>query len=177
MIDPVTLHLAKQVVQESAARGLTVTTAESCTGGLVSAALTSVAGSSAVFTHGFVTYANEAKAELLGVRGEALATHGAVSQPIAAAMASGARAQSRADVAVSITGIAGPGGGSAEKPVGLVWFGMSTTSGTRTEKRVFANMDRQTVRLLSVRQALRMLIAGIRQHPVATQPPPGATLG
>lgn len=140
-------------------RKLMLSTAESCTGGLVAAALTAVAGSSAVFERGFVTYSNEAKTEILGVPEALLAQHGAVSEPVARAMAEGAIAHSRADIAVSITGIAGPDGGSAEKPVGLVHFATARRDGrTLVEKRVFPG-DRDAIRLAAVACALK-LIAG-----------------
>ncbi|MEM9839977.1 MAG: CinA family protein [Pseudomonadota bacterium] len=164
-MDGQSLKLAEQVIREATARDMTVATAESCTGGLVSAALTSVSGSSAVFTHGFITYANEAKIGVLGVPESVIASQGAVSQPVAAAMAEGALARATASVSVSLTGIAGPGGGTTTKPVGLVWFGASSAFGTKTERRVFPGRDRHGVRELSVHQALRMLIAEIKQHP------------
>jgi nicotinamide-nucleotide amidase len=110
-------------------RKLMLTTAESCTGGMVAAALTAVAGSSAVYERGFVTYSNEAKTEILGVAPSLLEKHGAVSEPVARAMAEGAIAHSRADIAISVTGIAGPGGGTAEKPVGLVHFATARRDG------------------------------------------------
>lgn len=118
--------LAAQLGAALKARGWMLATAESCTGGLVSAAITSVAGSSDWFERGFVTYSNEAKTELLGVPGELIAQHGAVSEQVARAMAEGALAHSRAHMAVSITGIAGPAGGSADKPVGTVWFAFAS---------------------------------------------------
>jgi len=140
-------------------RGWMVATAESCTGGLIAAALTSIAGSSDVVDRGFVTYSNAAKTEMLGVPDELIANHGAVSAEVAAAMATGALQTSRADVAVSVTGIAGPGGGSAEKPVGLVWFGLATIgSAVRSTSEVFDG-DRDAVRHATVLRALMMLIA------------------
>lgn len=156
-----TRQLAETVVTRAAAQSLKVTTAESCTGGLVSAALTSISGSSAMFARGYVTYANEAKEEMLGVNGSTLNTHGAVSHQVAEEMARGALARSGADIAISITGIAGPTGGSARKPVGLVWFGLATASRIRAERRVFANVPRDLVRERAVDQALRMLLHGI----------------
>ena len=113
------------------ARGLRIATAESCTGGLVAGALTAIAGSSDVFDRGFVTYSNEAKAEMLGVDPRLIETHGAVSPETAEAMAKGALAHARADIVVAVTGIAGPGGGSAQKPVGLVYFGTASASALR----------------------------------------------
>lgn len=142
--------------------GLMVATAESCTGGLVAAALTAVAGSSDVVERGFVTYSNHAKAEMLGVPMALIDTHGAVSEPVARAMAEGALAHSRAHLAVAITGIAGPGGGSAEKPVGLVHFAAARRDApTLARHHVFAG-DRDGVRAQAVRTALELLaqIAG-----------------
>lgn len=141
------------------ARGLRVATAESCTGGLVAGAITDIAGSSAVFTHGFVTYANEAKTQMLGVPEATLAAHGAVSSETAAAMAIGARKHSGADLAISTTGIAGPDGGSAQKPVGTVWFGLATPQGVTTYHRIFPG-NREAVRSASVDFALSLLQEG-----------------
>jgi len=139
-------------------RKLMLTTAESCTGGLVAAALTAVAGSSSVFERGFVTYSNEAKTEILGVPKSLIEKHGAVSEPVARAMAEGAIAHSRADLAVSITGVAGPDGGTAEKPVGLVHFATARRSGqTLSEKRIFPG-DRDGIRLAAVAAALRLIV-------------------
>ena len=138
-------------------RGWLAATAESCTGGLVAAAITDIAGSSAWFDSGFVTYSNEAKQAMLGVPAAILATHGAVSEPTARAMAEGALAHSRADAAVAITGIAGPGGATPGKPVGTVCFAWAIRGGsTRALTRLFAG-DRAAVRLASVGEALRGL--------------------
>ncbi|TKT79362.1 CinA family protein [Aquamicrobium sp. LC103] len=120
-----TTDISREVFETYLARKLMLATAESCTGGMVAAAVTDHAGSSAVVDRGFVTYSNEAKMDLLGVSSATLAAHGAVSRETALEMAEGALARSLADVAVSITGVAGPGGGSAEKPVGLVWFAIA----------------------------------------------------
>ncbi|MEX0923832.1 MAG: CinA family protein [Rhodovibrionaceae bacterium] len=136
--------------------GLRIVTAESCTGGLIAALLTEIAGSSDVVERGFVTYSNEAKMECLGVAEETLRAHGAVSAETAAAMALGALAQSRADVALSVTGIAGPGGGSPAKPVGLVWFGLARRGGCRTARHVFTG-DRGAVRRAAVETGLSLL--------------------
>jgi nicotinamide-nucleotide amidase len=138
------------------ARGLRIATAESCTGGLVAGAITDISGSSAVFTHGFVTYANAAKTQMLGVPEAALAAHGAVSSEVAAAMAAGAKKRSGADLAVSTTGIAGPDGGTPEKPVGTVWFGLATSQGVTTYHRNFPG-NRDDVRQASVGYALALL--------------------
>jgi nicotinamide-nucleotide amidase len=151
------LALAHSLVQSYTARGLKIATAESCTGGMIAAAITDIAGSSAVFDRGFVTYSNEAKTEMLGVAPELIAQHGAVSEEVARAMALGALARSKADVAVSVTGIAGPGGGTAEKPVGTVWFGLAVRGGdVLTEGQLFAG-DRAGVRIASVNHALKLL--------------------
>ncbi len=139
------------------AAGLMVATAESCTGGLIAGALTEIAGSSDVVDRGFVTYSNEAKTEMLGVPAELIAAHGAVSEAVARAMAEGAMARSRAGVTVSVTGVAGPGGGSAEKPVGTVWFGAARRNGTTISERIVFAGDRSAVREATVRYALELL--------------------
>jgi len=139
---------------------LKVATAESCTGGLVAAALTEVPGSSEIVERGFVTYSNEAKEEMLAVSPALIRAFGAVSEPVARAMAEGALARSHADMAVSITGIAGPGGGSLEKPVGLVHVGLARRGrATRTSHRIFGG-DRAMVRALAVEFALELLLQG-----------------
>lgn len=148
--------VAENLVALLKANGLTCATAESCTGGGAGAAITAVPGSSAVFAGGVISYSNEVKERVLGVRAETLATVGAVSSETAAQMAEGARRLLKTDLAVSLTGIAGPDGGSAEKPVGLVWFGLATAAGTRTEKAIFAG-DRAQVRAAAVTHALGML--------------------
>ena len=140
------------------AKRLKIATAESCTGGLIAAILTEVAGSSDVFERGFVTYSNEAKAELLGVPVDLIKAHGAVSSEVARVMAEGALKHSRADIAVSVTGVAGPGGGTAAKPIGLVHFGAIRRSGSvaHREKR-FGDLGRQAIRLASVKEAFAMI--------------------
>ena len=150
--------LARQVIEAASARGLMVAAAESCTGGLVSAALTSVAGSSAVVERGFVTYSNAAKSELLGVPADLIDRHGAVSEPVARAMAEGAVSHSLAQVSVAVTGIAGPGGGSPDKPVGLVHFAASGPTGLIHVERRFGDIGREEVRLASLRVALDLLL-------------------
>jgi len=152
-------ELARRIVAHARAAGLMIATAESCTGGLVAAALTDVPGASEVFERGFVTYSNRAKEDMLGVPGRMIDEVGAVSAETAAAMAEGALARSRADVAVAITGIAGPGGGSAAKPVGLVHFALAARDGTvnRIERR-FGDPGRAQVRDAALRQALTMLL-------------------
>ena len=149
-------RVAENLVELLKARGLVCATAESCTGGGVGSAITAVPGSSAVFAGGVISYSNEVKRDVLGVDAEALERYGAVSPQVAAQMADGARRLLRTDLAVSLTGIAGPDGGSDEKPVGLVWFGLSTKGCTRTEKAIFRG-DRAQVRAQAVVHALGML--------------------
>ena len=136
-------------------------TAESCTGGLIAATCTDLAGSSAWFERGLVTYSNAAKTELLGVPAALIATHGAVSEPVARAMASGALQHSRAQVALSVTGIAGPSGGSPDKPVGTVWFGWATPGGVWSEMQRFDG-DRSAVRAATVQHSLQRLVGLLR---------------
>jgi nicotinamide-nucleotide amidase len=151
------LSLAETALDRCRERGWHVTTAESCTGGLVAAALTAIAGSSDVIGRGFVTYSNEAKSELLGVPPATIAAHGAVSAETTAAMATGALLRAPADLALSITGVAGPGGGSAAKPVGLVIFGLARRDGDcHTERHVFPG-DRTAVREAALKVALGLL--------------------
>ncbi len=149
---------ARRLVTRATAHKRLLATAESCTGGLVAGALTDIAGSSAIFDRGFVTYSNAAKIAMLGVHPATLEQHGAVSAETAKEMALGALARSDAFVAVSITGIAGPTGGSALKPVGLVWFAAAARDGrVLLEERHFGDIGRQPVRFASVLQALSML--------------------
>ena len=154
------MTVAEKLVALLKAQGLTCATAESCTGGGVGSAITAVPGSSAVFAGGVISYSNEVKRDVLGVSDHTLQTVGAVSPETAAQMAEGARRLTKADVAVAVTGIAGPGGGSAEKPVGLVWFGLATADGVRTEKAIFPG-DREKVRSATVTHALGMLTTAI----------------
>jgi nicotinamide-nucleotide amidase len=184
MTSDVTRELAKDVLEAAKIGGLKIATAESCTGGLVAAALTAIAGSSEVFERGFVTYSNEAKSDLLGVDPDLIAEHGAVSAPVALAMALGALDNSRADIAVSITGIAGPGGGSAEKPVGLVIFGIASALRAGDEdldidfgpasvlEARYGELGRDAVREESVRQALRLLLTQTLLRGENPAPPP-----
>jgi nicotinamide-nucleotide amidase len=152
-----TLDLARSALDACRTRGWRVATAESCTGGLVAAALTAIAGSSDVVERGFVAYSNKAKSELLGVPAETIAAHGAVSAETAVAMAEGAVARAPVDLAVSVTGVAGPGGGSAQKPVGLVICGVARRGGpSRHERHVFAG-DRSTIRRAAMHLALGLL--------------------
>ena len=153
------MTVAEKLVELLKARGLKCATAESCTGGGVGSAITAVSGSSAVYLGGVVSYANEVKHGVLGVSEDTLATVGAVSSETAAQMAEGVRRLVGADLAVSVTGIAGPDGGSVDKPVGLVWFGLASAAGTRTEKAIFAG-DRARVREQAVVHALGMLTTG-----------------
>lgn len=141
-----------------------MSTAESCTGGLIAGACTDLAGSSDWFERGFITYSNAAKTELLGVDAALINVHGAVSEPVARAMAEGAVAHSLAQVAVAVTGVAGPSGGSAEKPVGTVWFGWSVGGQLRSERRQFDG-DRATVRAATVHYALQALVHFIIRNP------------
>lgn len=149
--------LAQQVVVAAGERGWMIATAESCTAGLVAGALTAVPGCSAVLDRGFVTYSNGAKTGMLGVPADMIETFGAVSEPVARAMAEGAVAHSDAELSVSVTGIAGPGGGSADKPVGLVHFAAAGPAGVVHVERRFGDISREAVRLASVRVALGLL--------------------
>jgi nicotinamide-nucleotide amidase len=154
--------LAQTIIDKASAKGVIVAAAESCTGGMITAALTDVPGSSAVVDRGFVTYTNEAKHEMLGVPMELIDAHGAVSEDVASAMAAGALRHSRAEIAVSVTGIAGPTGGSAEKPVGLVWFGLARRSGgVQTEKHIFADKSRDFVRTEAAQKALQLILGAL----------------
>ena len=150
------LKVAEHLVELLKAQDLTCATAESCTGGGVGSAITAVPGSSAVFAGGVISYSNAVKHAVLGVSEEDLQRVGAVSSEVAAQMAEGVRKLLNVDLAVSLTGIAGPDGGSAEKPVGLVWFGLATKDGVRTEKAIFRG-DRAGVRENAVVHALGML--------------------
>ncbi len=152
-------ELAQAVIERARSRGVMLATAESCTGGLVAAALTAIPGSSDVVAGGLVTYSNAAKTRLLGVDAALVAAAGAVSEPVARAMAAGAAARFGADLAVAITGIAGPGGGSADKPVGLVHFASADAeSETRHREARFGDIGRDEVRMASVEVALEMLL-------------------
>ena len=158
------LDLARRVLAACETRGLRLATAESCTGGLVAACLTEIAGSSTVVDRGFVTYDNRAKEEMLGVPADLLARVGAVSEEVARAMAEGAleRAGAGVGLAVAVTGVAGPGGGTAAKPVGLVHLAVAARGGaTRHERRLFAGGDRAAIRLASVDAALGLLLDAV----------------
>ena len=150
------MSVAEKLVELLKAQGLTCATAESCTGGGVGSAITAVPGSSAVFAGGVISYSNDVKRNVLGVSADILQNVGAVSSETAAQMAEGVRRLLKTDLAVSLTGIAGPDGGSEEKPVGLVWFGLATKDGVRTEKCIFRG-DRAQVRAQAATHALGML--------------------
>lgn len=159
LLAPIPIGLAADLLLK---KGWMLATAESCTGGMISAACTDLAGSSAWFERGFVTYSNEAKNELLGVDAALIAGHGAVSEEVARAMASGALARSRAQVSVAVTGVAGPTGGSAAKPVGTVWFGFALPGRLVSEVRRFDG-DRAAVRSATVQHALQRLLQLLRE--------------
>ena len=159
MITQALLDDAASLLNACRAEGIRLATAESCTGGLIAGVLTAIPGSSDVVERGFVTYSNEAKNELLGVPMELISSVGAVSEPVAQRMAEGALQRSHADIAVSVTGVAGPGGGSAEKPVGLVWFGLAQRdTPVASERRVFPG-DRTAIRVATVKHAFALIRA------------------
>ncbi len=151
-------NLAARLVMMCRARNVRVTTAESCTGGLVAAAITGIPGSSNMFERGFVTYANEAKTEMLGVPAGLIEAVGAVSEAVARRMAIGAKTAARTEIAVSVTGIAGPGGGSPDKPVGTVWFGLANRHGDVLTRHCLFPGDRGAIRQASVTYALNLLL-------------------
>ncbi|WP_199287261.1 CinA family protein [Rhizobium chutanense] len=154
------ISTAETIIHEFTTAGLMLSTAESCTGGLISGALTEISGSSAVVDRGFVTYTNTAKIELLGVQKETLLRFGAVSEETARQMVHGALFRSRAAIAVAVTGIAGPGGGSAEKPVGLVHLAAKSRTGALIDRKMlYGDIGRSEVRLATVRTALEMILS------------------
>ena len=158
MLDESLLTQARRLLDRCRAIGLHIATAESCTGGLIAGTLTEIAGSSDVVDRGFVTYSNAAKTQMLGVPADLIARHGAVSEEVARAMAEGAPERAGAELAVAVTGVAGPGGGSAAKPVGLVHFGCAVKGhGVRHLERRFGDIGRGEVRRLSVATALTLL--------------------
>lgn len=157
-------RLAARVVAAAIDKGLTITTAESCTGGMLAAAITDVAGSSAMFGRGFITYSNAAKVDMLGVDQATLDAYGAVSTQTAAEMAQGARAAARADIAVSVTGIAGPGG-SDHKPEGRVCFGLADAQGLHSSQHDLGAQGRAQNRTDSVDIALGLLLAAVDSYP------------
>jgi nicotinamide-nucleotide amidase len=154
-------RLTTEVGAKLKAAGLKLAAAESCTGGWIGKALTDVAGSSAWFERGFITYSDEAKVAMLGVQPGALKAHGAVSEPVAREMAAGAADWSQAQVAVAVTGIAGPDGGSADKPVGTVWIGWRWADGKVSSRHFLFKGDRESIRRQSVLAALEGLKAGL----------------
>jgi nicotinamide-nucleotide amidase len=163
MIPQALLDEAAALLEECRAKQLKLATAESCTGGLIAAVLSAVAGSSDVIERGFVAYSNAAKSELLGVPPALIAEFGTVSEPVARTMADGALQNSHADIAVSVTGIAGPGGGSTEKPVGLVCFGLARRGlGPLSERQVLPG-DRAAIRTKSVERAFALIRAALSQ--------------
>ncbi len=157
-VDDVSERLAAQLAHVLRARGMRVATAESCTGGLIAAAITSIAGSSEWFERGFVTYSNASKCEMLDVPADVIAAHGAVSEPVALAMAQGALAKSAADCALSVTGVAGPGGGTRDKPVGMVCLGWSLRGQASTAATHHFPGDRAAVRAAALAASLAGLI-------------------
>lgn len=162
MFDSELTEQAKTLLATLRSRRMMIATAESCTGGLIAGLLTEIAGSSDVVERGFITYSNEAKMDLLGVPAGMLAQYGAVSRETAMAMAEGALAHSLADVAVAVTGIAGPGGGTVDKPVGLVHFGLAAKSRTTKHREErFGDIGRSAVRVATIKVALEMVAAAV----------------
>ena len=153
--------LSAEVIDLCRTKGIRITTAESCTGGMIIAALTDIPGSSDVIDRGYITYSNEAKCEMLGVRVEVLSMHGAVSSPVASAMAEGAMKNSDAQLTVSVTGIAGPGGGTSEKPVGTVYIATAYENDRTLYQKHFFDGDRASIRQQTVHAAIHYLKARI----------------
>lgn len=166
MIFPSTIEaLATEVIDALTRRGMMIVTAESCTGGLIAGALTEIAGSSSAVHGGFITYANRAKRDMIGVPEATLDGFGAVSEQTARAMAEGALKAANVDIAIAVTGVAGPGGGSPEKPVGLVHFGCAMRSRTMHLRREFGDPGRQAIRLATVEQALELVLQTVADQP------------
>ena len=165
LVAPVSIGLLADLMLKN---GLFIATAESCTGGMIAAACTDLAGSSAWFERGFVTYSNAAKTELLGVDAALIAQHGAVSEPVARAMAFGAIRHSQAQVSVAVTGVAGPTGGSPDKPVGTVWFAWSVCGSLQSEMMCF-NGDRASVRQATVHHAISKLLTLLKKFALANR--------
>lgn len=165
-LDAESRKLATRIVADFAASDAMITTAESCTGGLIAAMITEITGSSAVFDRGFVTYSNEAKKQMLGVSAETLEVDGAVSEKTAREMALGARKRSNAHYAVAVTGVAGPSGGSVEKPVGLVWMGLASPSGGIETTRLMwePRWSRELIRAATVHAALGALLDRLSEN-------------
>lgn len=151
--------IAQRVIEKLTQASRTIATAESCTGGLIGGALTLISGSSSVVYGGFITYHNNAKMRMVSVNSHTLDAHGAVSAETAAEMALGAQNAAQTDYAIAVTGVAGPTGGSPDKPVGLVWFGLATPNGVKTEKCLFPNDGRDAIRAATVTHALTMIEA------------------
>jgi nicotinamide-nucleotide amidase len=162
MFDAALLDRARDVLDGARAKNIRIVTAESCTGGLIAGLLTEIPGSSDVVERGFVTYSNEAKQESLGVPAALLRKHGAVSDQAARAMADGALRHARAQLAIAVTGIAGPGGGSAEKPVGLVYIAVANGHDISSHECRFGDIGRSQVRVATVREALELLASALR---------------
>ncbi|MGJ8559942.1 MAG: CinA family protein [Litorimonas sp.] len=161
MTDPILadiFRLSKELLEAAKSNDVTIGVVESCTGGLLGAAITAMPGSSSVFQGGFLTYSNTLKQKLVGVSADTLRAYGAVSEETAREMAAGARERLGVDLAISITGVAGPGGGSPEKPVGTVCFGLASKSGVTTETALFADLSRNRVRDYAVMHAMKMLM-------------------
>ncbi len=154
--------LSAELVETSCAQGKTIATAESCTGGLIGAAITATPGSSAVFYGGIIAYHNSVKVDQLGVGSETIETYGAVSESVAAEMAAGCRAKLKVDIAVSITGVAGPGGGSVDKPVGTVWIGLATATELTSKRHDFPDVSRNKVRDYTCLAALETIMGALR---------------
>lgn len=166
MTDPVLadiFRLSKTLLVAATEKHITIGVVESCTGGLLGAAITAMPGSSAVFQGGFLTYSNQLKENLVGVSSETLLDYGAVSENTAREMAAGAQSRLNVDLAVSITGIAGPGGGTKHKPVGTVCFGLATRQSVTSETQVFADLSRNRVRDYAVMHAMRRLTEAVGQ--------------
>jgi nicotinamide-nucleotide amidase len=164
MFDEHLIREAASLLEACRQRKLMLATAESCTGGLIAGLLTEIPGSSDVVERGFVTYSNAAKTEQLGVPADVIATHGAVSEPVARAMAEGALAQSRADLAVSVTGVAGPGGGTPTKPVGLVHLAVARRGGSTVHQELrLGDLGRGPIRVATVEAALTLLRSGLER--------------
>lgn len=159
------IHAAAALLDRCRAHGIRIAVAESCTGGVVAAAMTAIAGASDVFDRGFVTYSNEAKTDMLGVPAELIAWHGAVSAPVAESMARGAISHSRAKLSVAVTGIAGPSGGSAQKPVGTVYVAVALHDWVRVEKYALDG-DRAAIRAAAMHKALEMMIEALEGNAV-----------
>lgn len=162
------MKISEELVKTLYKNKMTISTAESCTGGLIAKLITDIPGSSDVFGYGFVTYANEAKTKLIGVCEALLSQYGAVSKPVAVLMSRGARRVSGSDIALSVTGIAGPGGGTSEKPVGLVYISLSTPDGTICRKCNFGG-TREEVRQQTAEFALNLALGYAKKHTISTQ--------